>query len=49
MDQDAIRAALEQLSEEQLVDILTLIRSLKNECNEEHPAAFPPEEQPAQS
>ena len=46
MDQDAIRAELEQLSEEQLVDILQLIRSLRNECNEEHPAACPSGEQP---
>ncbi len=48
MDQMAIRAALEQLSEEQLVDILCLIRSLKNECNEEHPAASQQGDQTAQ-
>ena len=47
MDQMAIRAALEQLSEEQLVDILCFIRSVQNECNEEHQGACQPEEQRA--
>lgn len=46
MDQEQIRAVLEQMSEEQLVDILLFIRSLQTECIEAPPAACPPGEQP---